>query len=162
MKPLWDVSRHSHVGLPGHLLLLVLYVMDFNSCEELVEILRSTVCGFVPPPGVLQCSWLVPAPWEVLQVSRNTSWIAVLITVPESSIPLSGQSGGFGHWYGHGAWRELSCVSSPKLSPVTGSAGDTPQDRVVSPAPSAAPALGTLDPPCPGLCEQGDERHGLP
>lgn len=81
MRLLCDVSRHSHVALPGHLLLLVLYVMDFNSCEELLEVLRSMVCGFVPPPGVL-CSWLVPAPWEVHQPSRNTSWIAVLTSGP--------------------------------------------------------------------------------
>lgn len=80
MRLLCDVSRHSHVALPGHLLLLVLCVMDFNSGEELVEVLRSMVCGSVPPPGVLPCSWLVSAPWEVHQPSRNTSWRAVLTT----------------------------------------------------------------------------------
>lgn len=60
MKLLCDVSRHSHVGLPGHLLLLVLCVMDFNSCEELVELLRSAACGFVPAPVLL--AWAVSQP----------------------------------------------------------------------------------------------------
>lgn len=160
MRLLCDVSRHSHIALPGHLLLLVLYVMDFNSCEELLEVLRSMVCGFVPPPGVL-CSWLVPAPWEVHQPSRNTSWIAVLTSGPwVINSPFWSVGWIWGH--GHGAGREHSFVFSPELCPAHRDCWG--QDRVVSPAPRAAPALGTPWGPelYPGLCEQGDVRHGLP
>lgn len=46
----WCIKMQSH-KLPGYLLLLVLYVMDFNSCEGLLELLRWAVHGFVPHSG---------------------------------------------------------------------------------------------------------------
>ena len=46
----WCIKIQSR-RLPGYLLLLVLYVMDFNSCAGLLELLRSTVHIFVPQPG---------------------------------------------------------------------------------------------------------------
>lgn len=65
----WCIKIQSR-RLPGYLLLLVLYVMDFNSCEGLLELLRSTGYGLLPHAGVLLCSSPAPASWEVAQVQR--------------------------------------------------------------------------------------------
>lgn len=164
----WCIKIQSR-RLPGHLLLLVLYVMDFNSCEEVVELLRSTVCGFVPPPGVLLCSWLVPAPWEVHQCSMNTTWIAVFTTGPRvinSPFWSVGWMWGLVSIWTRCVERRLLCVL-PQAAPGHRECWGHAAGQGWSCLPPVQPQPWghlTLQGPglCPGLCEQGDGRHGLP